>query len=89
MKLGYSESTSSWGDVLRSHRDRGLGAPVVLICDGNFGMGTPRARSGPRPRRQRCLNHRLMKIVDKLPKRLQPEVSSHVVKKRPIFRLQN
>ena len=27
--------------------------------------------------------------MDKMPKRIQPQVSSHVAKKRPIFRVRN
>lgn len=78
MEIGYRESTASWGDVLRSLRDRGLRAPLVLIGDGNLGIWGAQGEVWTETKRQRCWNHRLMNIVDKLPKRMQPEVSSQM-----------
>ena len=78
MEIGYRESTASWGDVLRHLRARGLRAPVVLIGDGNLGIWSGQGDVWPETKRQRCWNHRLMNIVDKLPKRMQPEVSSRM-----------
>jgi transposase-like protein len=78
MELGYRESNASWGDVLRNLRARGLRAPVVLIGDGNLGIWSGQGDVWPETKRQRCWNHRLMNIVDKLPKRMQPEVSSRM-----------
>lgn len=78
MEIGYRESTASWGDVLRSLRDRGLRAPLVLIGDGNLGIWGAQGEVWTETKRQRCWNHRLMNMVDKLPKRMQPEVSSQM-----------
>jgi putative transposase len=78
MEIGYRESTASWGDVLRSLRDRGLRAPLVLIGDGNLGIWGAQSEVWTETKRQRCWNHRLMRMVDKLPKRMQPEVSSRM-----------
>lgn len=73
MGLGYRESTSSWGDVLRDLRDRGLEAPLLAIGDGGLGLWAALAEVFPTTRHQRCTNHRTMNVVDKLPKRLWPE----------------
>jgi len=78
MEIGYRESTASWGDVLRSLRDRVLRAPLVLIGDGNLGIWGAQSEVWTETKRQRCWNHRLMSMVDKLPKRMQPEVSSQM-----------
>jgi putative transposase len=78
MELGYRESKASWADVLRGLAERGLRAPVVLIGDGNLGIWGAQAEVWPETNRQRCWNHRLLNLVDKLPKRLQPEVSSRL-----------
>jgi putative transposase len=78
MELGYRESKASWADVLRGLAERGLRGPVVLIGDGNLGIWGGLAEVWPETKRQRCWNHRLLNLVDKLPKRLQPEVSSRL-----------
>lgn len=78
MELGYRESTASWGDLLRDLRDRGLGSPLLVIGDGNLGIWAALGEVYPQARRQRCWNHRLMNVTDKLPKRLQPAVSSRM-----------
>jgi transposase-like protein len=78
MEIGYRESTASWGEVLRGLRDSGLRAPVVLIGDGNLGISGAQGEAWTETKRQRCWNHRLMNLVDKLPQRLQPEVSSRM-----------
>jgi transposase-like protein len=76
MELGYRESKASWADVLRDLRDRGLRAPLLLIGDGNLGIWGALSEVFPTTRRQRCWNHRLLNIKDKLPRRLHGEVSS-------------
>ncbi len=78
LELGYRESTASWGDLLRNLRDRGLRAPLLVIGDGNLGIWAALAEVYPQARRQRCWNHRLLNVTDKLPKRLQPTVSSQI-----------
>jgi len=78
MEIGYRESKASWGDVLRQLRDRGLRAPGLVIADGNLGIWGALGEVLPRARRQRCWNHRLLNLQDKLPKRLQPQVRSRL-----------
>jgi transposase-like protein len=78
MEIGYRESKVSWGEVLRRLRDRGLRAPLVLIGDGNLGIWGAQSEVWTETKRQRCWNHRLMNLVDQLPKRLQPEVRSRM-----------
>ena len=78
MELGYRESTASWGDLLRDLRDRGLGSPSLVIGDGNLGIWAALGEVYPQARRQRCWNHRLMNVTDKLPKRLQLAASSRM-----------
>jgi transposase-like protein len=78
MELGYRESKSSWADVLRGLSARGLRAPLLLIGDGNLGIWGAQIEVWPETKRQRCWNHRLLNLVDKLPKRLQPEVSARL-----------
>ena len=62
---GYRESTASWTDVLR---DRGLAAPVLLAADGHLGIWTAVAEIWPHTAEQRCWNHRILNVLNKLPK---------------------
>jgi transposase-like protein len=71
MALGYRESAASWADVLRDLRDRGLGAPRVAVGDGALGLWAALREVFPTTRPQRCWNHRVLNVQDKLPKRLQ------------------
>jgi putative transposase len=71
--LGYRESSASWGDLLRDLRDRGLAAPLLAIGDGALGLWAALDQVFPTTQHQRCWNHRVLNVQDKLPKRLQPE----------------
>lgn len=74
MEIGYRESKASWADLLRDLRDRGLRCPLLWIGDGNLGLWGGLDEVFPDARRQRCWNHRMLNVKDKLPKRLHSEV---------------
>ena len=78
MEIGYRESKDSRAEVLRSLRDRGLRQPLVFIGDGNLGLWAAQGEVYPEARRQRCWNHRLLNLKDKLPKRLQATTGSQI-----------
>jgi transposase-like protein len=73
IELGYRESTDSWASVLRDLRERGLRAPLLAIGDGALGLWAALTEVFPSTRHQRCWNHRVLNILDRLPKRLWPE----------------
>lgn len=74
MEEGYRESTESWLALLRSLRDRGLtDAPLLGVADGGLGFWAAFSEVYPEARHQRCWNHRLLNLQDKLPKRLHAE----------------
>ena len=75
MEIGYRESRASWADLLRDLRERGLQGPLLWIGDGNLGLWGALEEVLPGARHQRCWNHRMLNVMDKLPKRLQPQVS--------------
>jgi len=70
---GYRESIESWTELLRDLRDRGLEAPKVLVADGNLGVWGAVAQVWPQTAEQRCWNHKIVNVLDKLPKRVQPQ----------------
>jgi putative transposase len=75
MESGYRESAASWSEVLRSLKQRGLSeAPLLAIGDGALGFWAALDEVFPTTRHQRCWNHRVLNILDKLPKRLHAEV---------------
>jgi putative transposase len=75
MESGYRESAASWGEVLRSLKLRGLSeAPLLAIGDGALGFWAALDEVFPTTRHQRCWNHRVLNVLDKLPKRLHAEV---------------
>ena len=75
MEQGYRESVTAWSEVLRSLKERGLvEAPLLAIGDGALGLWAALDEIFPATRHQRCWNHRTLNVLDKLPKRFQPEV---------------
>lgn len=68
---GYRESKESWEAILRGLKKRGLRAPVVAVGDGALGFWAAVRNVWPETREQRCWVHRLVNVLDKLPKRLQ------------------
>ena len=73
LELGYRESAASWAGVLRDLRERGLRAPLVAVGDGALGLWAALDEVFPTTAHQRCWNHRVLNVQDKLPKRLQAE----------------
>src|SRR5712691_12701983 len=53
-------------------KKRGMRAPVVGIGDGALGFWAAVRDVFPETREQRCWVHRLVNVLDKLPKGLQP-----------------
>jgi putative transposase len=70
---GYRESEESWAMLLRGLKRRGMKAPVVAVGDGALGFWAAVREVWPETREQRCWVHRLVNVLDKLPKRLQPK----------------
>ncbi len=69
---GYRESAESWRTVLRDLKARGLRAPVLAVGDGALGFWAAVRDVWPETAEQRCWVHRLVNVLDKLPKGLQP-----------------
>ncbi len=69
---GYRESAESWKTVLRELKRRGMVAPVLAVGDGALGFWAAAREVWPETREQSCWCHKLVNVLDKLPKRLQP-----------------
>ena len=68
---GYRESTQSWSTVLRDLRDRGMGCPRLVVGDGHLGIWGALRNVYPEAAEQRCWNHKIINVLDRLPKRQQ------------------
>jgi putative transposase len=75
---GYRESKESWAALLRSLRDRGLGAPVLAVGDGALGFWAAIREVFPSTKEQRCWVHKTANCVDALPKRLHSQAKSAI-----------
>jgi transposase-like protein len=80
VESGYRESTESWTAILRDLKRRGLPAPKLVIGDGHLGIWGALATVFPEAKEQRCWNHRLLNIMDKLPLRRQAEARTLLTK---------
>lgn len=70
---GHRESEAGWSELLRDLRDRGMNAPRLFCADGHLGVWSALCNVFPESAEQRCWNHRLVNVLDKLPKTAQPE----------------
>jgi transposase-like protein len=68
---GYRESTESWSEVLRDLKERGMNCPCLVVGDGNLGIWGALANIYPGTLEQRCWNHKVVNVLDKLPKKVQ------------------
>jgi putative transposase len=68
---GYRESKQSWRAVFADLKARGLEAPRLLVADGIPGLWSGLAEVWPETAEQRCWNHKLMNVLDQLPRKLQ------------------
>ena len=66
---GYRESSESWSAVLRDLKARGVAAPRLLAADGNPAMWASASQVWPEAAEQRCWNHKVLNVLDRLPKR--------------------
>jgi putative transposase len=69
---GHRESTESWAAVLRDLRERGMACPRLVIADGHLGLWGALRAVYPEAAAQRCWNHKILNVLDKLPRRQQP-----------------
>ncbi len=67
MALGNRESYRAWQDFIRDMQRRGLQAPVLITTDGAPGLIRAVEEAWTESLRQRCLVHKILNVVDKVP----------------------
>ena len=76
---GYRESEQSWKSLLLDIKQRGLTVdPQLAVGDGALGFWKALPQVYPITRTQRCWVHKTANVLDKLPKRLQPEAKDRI-----------
>ncbi len=97
LRSGYRESVESWSEVLRDLKARGIEAPRLLVADGNAAIWGAVRQVWPEAGEQRCWNHKMRNVLDRLPQREQSEAKdllravvyapsrSEAVKAREVF----
>ncbi|MDQ3274483.1 MAG: IS256 family transposase, partial [Actinomycetota bacterium] len=73
---GYRESTDSWAAVMRDLKARGLTEPKLVIGDGALGTWAALRDVFPGASEQRCWVHKIARVLDAVPKRLQPRAKT-------------
>jgi transposase-like protein len=68
---GYRESTESWKALFTDLKRRGLEVPKLMVADGAAGAWAAASAVWPATREQRCWNHKLVNVLDQLPKKVQ------------------
>mgnify|MGYP001555667665 CR=1 FL=1 len=84
---GYRESKEAWLCLLRDLVSRGFRAPMLAIGDGALGFWSAirELEEFRQTKEQRCWVHKIANVLNKLPKRVQPEAKSllHEMMKAP------
>ena len=62
--------------MLRDLKRRGMRAPVLAVGDGALGFWKALRDVWPETREQRCWVHRIVNVLDKLPKRLHAKAKA-------------
>jgi transposase-like protein len=74
---GHRESEESWKALLLEVKSRGLIIdPHLAIGDGALGFWKALPQVFPTTRTQRCWVHKMANVLDKMPKRVQPQAKT-------------
>lgn len=76
VESGQRESKESWGALLRDLRKRGLQPWRCTIADGALGLWAALGEQYPELAEQRCWNHKLVNVLDALPRKHQAAAST-------------
>ncbi len=71
VRPGYRESTESWKTLFADLQARGLEAPKLVVADGAAGAWAAAGAVWPQAREQRCWNHKIINVLDQLPRKLR------------------
>jgi transposase-like protein len=73
LEAGHRESEASWSSLLRKLKKRGMRCPRLVIGDGHLGIWAAIRNVFPEAKEQRCWNHRILNVLDRVPKKNQTQ----------------
>lgn len=71
VECGQRESEASWSSILRDLKSRGMNGPRLVMGDGHLGIWAALAGVYPEAGEQRCWNHRMRNILDRVGRKKQ------------------
>lgn len=77
-EAGERESKESWLSVLRDLKSRCLKFPRLTVADGHLGIWAALGELHPAGDEQRCWNHKIVNVLNALPKSEQPEAAERL-----------
>jgi putative transposase len=78
MELWAAGRAQELGERAPGPPGAGLDAPLLAAGDGALGLWAGLREVFPTTAHQRCWNHEAMNVIDRLPKRLQPEARARI-----------
>jgi putative transposase len=75
---GQRESKESWSTLLRELTGRGLKLPRLTVADGHLGIWAALGELHPSGDERRCWNHKIVNVLNELPKGAQPEAADRL-----------
>lgn len=76
-QVGARESAQSWRELLVDLKARGLAtAPEIAVGDGALGFWKALDEAFPTTRHQRCWLHKIVNVLNAMPKSLGPQIKS-------------
>jgi transposase-like protein len=76
-QVGVRESTQSWRELLVDCKARGLSiAPRIAVGDGALGFWKALEEIFPSTRHQRCWQHKVLNVLNKVPKSVQANMKA-------------
>jgi transposase-like protein len=86
LMAGSKEDAETVSAFFQDMRGRGLGDPLLVVCDGAAGIIKAIETCFPRSERQRCLGHRMRNLAAKVPEDRWPEFKARATASRAIAR---
>jgi transposase-like protein len=77
-EAGERESKESWCELLRDLKARGLRFPRLTVADGHLGIWAALGELHPGGAEQRCWNHKIVNVLNALPKKDQAEAAKRL-----------
>ena len=78
VQAGYRESKASWKMLFSDLESRGFKSPLLVVGDGALGLWgcVKEMELFKETKEQRCWVHKIANVLDKLPKKLQPQAKA-------------